>query len=67
MPRINTLAGEIFPAAVVIIGITFEVSNEALRTDAYPSRFACDERASIFCALEILGSLKKSYKCYILP
>ncbi len=48
-----------FPAAVVIIGTTLEVSLAARSTEAYPSKLAWEDNASRFCAREILGSLKK--------
>ena len=55
-PTINTLAGDIVPAAVIIIGKDFERVLEASITAAYPAKLAWELKASIFCALVILGT-----------
>ena len=55
-PTTKTLAGDIVPAAVIIIGKDFERVLEDSITAEYPAKLACELNASIFCALVILGT-----------
>jgi hypothetical protein len=54
-PKINTLAGGIVPAAVIIIGSDLENLLVAYTTDLYPAKLLCDDNISIDCALVIRG------------
>ena len=51
----KTLAGDIVPAAVIMRGKSFGTVSAASITALYPAMFACDESASMGCALLMRG------------